>query len=77
MPGGQDDRPAADEIRLEYYLDGVLKASRSPEDSPILSDPNRITWGPQRSFIVVNDNSEGASIAYFDNVKAVYSDRIA
>lgn len=80
VTNSQDDRLAPDEIRLDYYLDGVLKASRIPEDSPILADPTRLNWGPQRSFIVASDNSEGDrggdSIAYFDNVRAVYSNRI-
>jgi len=76
ITNGQDGRLAPEEIRLDYYLDGVLKASRIPEDSPILADPDRILLGPQRSFVVVNENSEGDSIAYFDNVRAVYLNRI-
>lgn len=75
VTNSRDDRLGPEELRLDYYLDGVLKASRIPEDSPILVDPNRIGWGPQRSFVVVSENSEGDSIGCFDNVRAVYRDR--
>jgi len=75
VTNSRDDRLGPEELRLDYYLDGVLKASRIPEDSPILVDPNRIGWGPQRSFVVASENSEGDSIACFDNVRAVYRNR--
>jgi len=72
----QDDRLQADEIRLDYYVDGILRASRIPEDSAILIDPNRTGWGPQRSLIVTSEEGEGDSIGYFNNVRAVYRNRI-
>jgi hypothetical protein len=71
-----DDTVGGGEFRLDYYLDGVLKASRFPEDAPILLDPLRIGWGPQRSCLVVSDAPLGECTAFFDNVRAVYKDRI-
>jgi len=65
-----------DELRLDYYLNGVLKASRIPEDSQILIDPERTGLGPQRSFVVVREEGAGDCMAFFDNVRAVYQNRI-
>lgn len=66
-----------DELRLDYYVNGDLKVSRIPEDSQILIDPERTGWGPQRSFVVGRDQGTGDCIGFFDNVRAVYSNRIS
>jgi hypothetical protein len=74
------DDPALGEedLRLDYYLDGALKASRIPEDSAILIDPERTGLGPHRSLVVNREGSSaGQAIGYFDNIRAVYSNRIA
>ena len=65
------------EVRLEYYLDGALKATRIPEDSPILLDPSRLGFGPYRSLFISRDWYEGEAFGYFDNVRAVYRNRVA
>ena len=65
------------DLRLDYYLDGMLKASRIPEDSAILIDPSRTGLGPHRSLIVSRDSYDGDAIGYFDNVHARYNNRIA
>ena len=64
------------DLRLDYYLDGTLRASRIPEDSAILIDPSRTGLGPHRTLIVSRDAYEGEAVGYFDNVHAVYRDRI-
>jgi hypothetical protein len=66
----------AQDLRLDYYLDGVLLASRIPEDSLILIDPDRTGLGPHRSLIVSRNGYEGDATACFDNVRARYRDRI-
>jgi hypothetical protein len=66
----------ADELRLEYYIDGVLKATEIPEDSALLLDPERTGYGPNRSLIVFNEQAEGDGLAFFDNVRAVYRNRV-
>jgi hypothetical protein len=74
----RDDPSLSDpEIRLDYYVDGALKASRIPEDSAILIDPQRTGLGPHRSLIVTGQKGTGAIIGRFDNVRAVYSNRIS
>jgi len=65
------------DLRLDYYLDGERKASRIPEDSAILIDPSRTGLGPHRSLVVTRNGYEGDAYGYFDNVRAVYRDRIA
>ncbi len=74
-----DDPGLGDQdLRLDYYLDGALKASRIPEDSAILIDPERTGLGPHRSLVVNREgNSVGQAIGYFDNIRAAYSNRIA
>ena len=73
-----DDPGLGDQdVRLEYYLDGTLMAARIPEDSPILIDPSRLGFGPYRSLIISRDWYEGEAFGYFNNVRAVYRDRIA
>jgi hypothetical protein len=65
----------AQDLRLDYYLDGALLASRIPEDSPILIDPDRTGLGPHRSLIVSRNGYEGDAHGCFDNVRARYRDR--
>lgn len=65
------------DLRLDYYLDGTLRASRIPEDSAILIDPSRTGLGPHRSLVVNRDAYAGQAVGYFDNVRAVYKNRIA
>jgi len=73
-----DDPGLGDQdLRLDYYLDGERKASRIPEDSAILIDPARTGLGPHRSLVVTRNGYEGDAFGYFDNVRAVYRDRIA
>jgi hypothetical protein len=72
-----DPRLGDQDIRLDYYLDGALLASRIPEDSALLIDPNRTELGPHRSLLVVRDEKGGDAYAGFDNVRARYRDRIA
>jgi len=72
-----DPRLGAQDLRLDFYLDGELKASRIPEDSAILIDPARTGLGPHRSLVVIRDGYEGDAYGYFDNVRARYKNRIA
>jgi|GEM_PF-2140949 len=65
------------DLRLDYYLDGERGASRIPEDSAILIDPSRTGLGPHRSLVVTRNGYEGDAYGHFDNVRAVYRDRIA
>jgi hypothetical protein len=55
----------------------VLKETEIPEDSEILLDPARTEYGPTRFLIIYAEEAEGESIAYFDNVKAVYRNRLS
>jgi hypothetical protein len=72
-----DSRLKDNELRLDYYLDGVFKASRIPEDSEILLDPERTGSGPHRGLIAAGGNETGTAIGYFDNVRGVYKNRVA
>ena len=65
------------ELRLDYYLDGVFRASRIPEDSEILLDPLRTGAGPHRSLVVTGAAETGTAIGYFDNVRGVYKNRVS
>jgi hypothetical protein len=71
-----DSRLGKDEFRLDYYVNGLLAASEIPEDASLLLDLNRIGVGPKRIITLSNDWSDGTSVAFLDNVKAVYSDRV-
>ncbi len=64
-------------FRLDYYVDGILMASEIPIDAEILIDPARTGGGPNRSLIVSKEAEVGNAIAYFDNIKAVYQDRVS
>jgi hypothetical protein len=73
----KDDPALADkELRIDYYVDGVLWASRIPEDSEILLDPTRTGLGPHRSLVLSKDAGIGEAVGCFDNVRAVYQDRV-
>jgi hypothetical protein len=65
------------EFRIEYYVDGVLKEAEIPEDSELLLDPARTEYGPTRFLIIYAEQAEGESIAYFDNVRAVYRNKLS
>lgn len=65
------------DLRLDYYLDGARLASRIPEDSAILIDPDRTGLGPHRSLIVSRDGYEGEAFGCFDNIQARYKNRTA
>ena len=64
------------QFRLDYYVDGILVASEIPEDAAILIDPDRTGGGPNRSLIVSKEAQDGNAVAYFDNIRAVYKDRL-
>jgi hypothetical protein len=65
------------DVRLEYYLDGTLMATRIPEDSAILLDPSRLGFGPYRELFVSRDRYSGQAFGYFNNIRGVYRNRIA
>jgi len=66
----------AKELRVDFYVDGVLKASEIPEDSELLLDPTRTGVGPKRIISVNNEVENRTSIAFFDNIRAVYKNRV-
>lgn len=73
-----DDSALEDhELRLDFYVDGALMASEIPEDSELLLDAQRTGNGPQRSLQVIKGQDEGTGMAYFDNIRAVYKDRVS
>jgi hypothetical protein len=65
------------EFRIEYYIDGKLLGTEVPEDAELLLDPLRTGTGPDRLLRLNINTSEGEGIAYFDNVKGVYANRIS
>jgi hypothetical protein len=65
------------DVRLEYYLDGTLMASRIPEDSAILIDSSRLGLGPYRELFVSRAGYSGEAFGYINNVRGVYRNRIA
>jgi hypothetical protein len=77
LTGADDPGLGPRDLRLDYYLDGSLLASRIPEDSAILIDPDRTGLGPHRSLIVSRDGYSGEAFGRFDNVRARYRNRIA
>ena len=73
----QDDaRLGAEEIRLDFFVDGVYKDSLFPEDSPILLDRERIGLGPHRTLTVYSEGGFANAVGYFDNIRGVYKNRI-
>jgi hypothetical protein len=67
---------ASDQFRVEFYLDGEFKTSVIPEDSALLLDPSRTGVGPKRIVNVATREKDRVSVAFFDNIRAVYKDRI-
>lgn len=65
------------EFRIDYYVNGILRGSEIPEDAELLLDPGRTGWGPNRLLIIYAEQAEGESIGFFDNVRAVYKNRIS
>jgi hypothetical protein len=74
----QRDDPAlaANELRIDYYINGELKGYEFPWDGELLLNPDRTGSGPDRYVRLLVENPGGESIAYFDNIEAVYSNRI-
>lgn len=73
-----DDAAVAEgEFRVDFYVDGVRLASEVPEDAALLLDPTRTGAGPRRILSVDNGEEGKTSVGFFDNVRAVYKDRIA
>lgn len=64
-------------LRIDYYVNGVFIVSEVPIDAEILIDPARTGGGPNRSLIVSKEAEVGDAVAYFDNIKAVYTDRVS
>jgi hypothetical protein len=64
------------EFRLEYYINGELMGSEVPEDSGLLLNPERTGAGPHRFLRLCVTTPEGESFALYDNVRAVYLNRI-
>jgi len=73
----RDDPTLKDnELRVDYYVNGELLGSDVPEDGGLLLDPERTGAGPHRFLRLCNTVPEGESFAFFDNVRAVYLNRI-
>jgi hypothetical protein len=74
----QRDDPTleANQLRIDYYVNGELKGYDYPWDGELLLNPERTGSGPDRYVRLFVENPVGESIAYFDNIKAVYSNRI-
>jgi len=71
-----DPSLATNELRIDYYVNGELKGYDFPMDGELLLNPERTGMGPDRYVRLLVENPIGESIAYFDNIKAVYSNRI-
>ncbi len=71
-----DPTLATDQFRVEFYLDGELRASVIPEDAALLLDPSRTGVGPKRILNVSTHEKGKTSVAFFDNIRAAYNDRI-
>lgn len=71
-----DDGVPDDQFRVDFYVDGILLASEVPEDAALLLDPNRTGVGPKRILSVYNGEENRTAVAFYDNVRAVYKDRI-
>jgi len=64
------------EFRVEFYVNGELKAWERPEDCELLLDPERTGAGPDRWLRLGLETPEGEALALFDNVRAVYFNRV-
>jgi len=67
----------ANQFRVDFFVDGVLLASEVPEDAELLLDPARTGAGPKRILTLYNGEEGRTNVSCFDNVRAVYKDRIA
>jgi len=65
------------EFRIDYYVNGILRGAEIPEDAELLLDPKRTGWRPNRLLIIYAEKAEGESIGFFDNVRAVYKNKIS
>jgi hypothetical protein len=73
----RDDPTLKDnEFRLEYYVNGELMGTEIPEDSELLLNPERTGAGPHRFLRLCITTPEGEGFALYDNVRAVYLNRI-
>ncbi len=74
----QRDDPSlkANEFRIDYYVNGTLRETEIPLDAELLLDPTRTGWGPHRLLVVFTEQATGECLGFFDNIKAVYRDRI-
>jgi len=75
----QRDDPSlkVNEFRIDYYVNGTLRETEIPQDAELLLDPARTGWGPHRLLVVFTEQADGECLGFFDNIKAVYSDRIS
>jgi hypothetical protein len=73
----EDPNLKDNEFRIDYYVNGKLLGSEIPEDAELLLDPKRTGWGPNRLLIIYAEQADGESIGFFDNVKAVYKNKIS
>jgi hypothetical protein len=74
----KDDNSLNDnELRIDYYVNGALLLSSIPEDSDVILDPQRTGAGPSRILTVGTSQDNKSAVAYFDNVRAVYKNRIS
>ena len=64
------------ELRVDFYVNGALLASTIPEDSDVVLDRQRTGAGPSRILTVGTNQNQKSAVAYFDNVRAVYRNRI-
>jgi hypothetical protein len=73
----KDDGSLKDnELRIDYYVNGVLELSSIPEDSDVILDPKRTGAGPSRILTAGTAQDNKSAVFYFDNVRAVYKNRI-
>jgi hypothetical protein len=74
----QRDDPAlaANQLRIDYYINGDLRGYDYPWDGELLLNPERTGSGPDRYVRLLVESPFGECIAYFDNIKAAYSNRI-
>ncbi len=65
------------ELRIDFYINGKLSDSEIPEDSALLLNPDKTDFGPSRSIDMWQPQGGKEGIAFVDNVKAVYRNRIS
>lgn len=66
------------EIQFSFFVDGNLMTTWVPSDSEILLNlkDSDIFFSPARNLIIYKPNPDGDAVAYFDNVRGVYENRI-